>query len=191
MNSTDTLMEDTFTNLVAMQQASCQRFAERPLFGTKRDHEHHWMTYTAFAEQVDACRAGLSELGVGPGDAVAIISNNRVEWAITAYATFGLEGIFIPMYLEQHADDWAFIINDCRAKVLITSKPQCWEKIREIQDQIPHVEHSISLDQEEPNTITFHQLCKAGKDLVCKFHFKLVIVQGVFHDFFGGVAECF
>ena len=40
-------MEDTFTNLVAMQQASCQRFAERPLFGTKRDHEHHWMTYTA------------------------------------------------------------------------------------------------------------------------------------------------
>ncbi len=155
-------MEGTFTNLVAMQQAACQHFADRPLFGTKKAGQHHWITYAEFAERVNHCRAGLAQLGVGPGDAVAFISNNRVEWAITAYATFGLEGLFIPMYLEQHADDWSYIINDCHAKVLFTSKPHCWKKINSIIADIPSIQHFIALDEPQPNTITFDNLCQTG-----------------------------
>ncbi len=156
-------MEATFTNLVAMQQSACQRFSDRPLFGTKIANQHHWMTYTEFAERVNQCRAGLAQLGIGPGDAVAFISNNRTEWAIAAYAAFGLEALFIPMYLEQHAEDWAYIINDCQATALFTSKPQCWKKIDNIKANIPSVKHFISLDETQPNTIGFNDLCEMGE----------------------------
>ena len=165
-------MEATFTNLVAMQQSACQRFSDRPLFGTKIANQYHWMTYAEFAERVDQCRAGLAQLGIGPGDAVAFISNNRTEWAIAAYATFGLEALFIPMYLEQHADDWAYIINDCKATALFTSKPQCWKKIDDIKANIPSVKHFISLDEIQLNTMAFNDLCNMGKKnpVVAKTH---------------------
>ncbi|HAG61716.1 MAG: long-chain fatty acid--CoA ligase [Legionellales bacterium] len=156
-------MEATFTNLVAMQQSACQCFSDRPLFGTKIANQYQWITYAEFAERVNQCRAGLAQLGIGPGDAVAFISNNRTEWAIAAYAAFGLEALFIPMYLDQHADDWAYIINDCQATALFTSKPQCWKKIDDIKANIPSVKNFISLDEPQPNTIAFHDLCKMGE----------------------------
>ena len=43
--------------------------------------------------------------------------NNRVEWAVVAYACFGLGAAFVPMYEAQLAKEWEFIVDDCEAKV--------------------------------------------------------------------------
>ena len=43
--------------------------------------------------------------------------NNRVEWAVAAYACFGLGAAFVPMYEAQLAKEWEFIVSDCEAKV--------------------------------------------------------------------------
>ena len=51
---------------------------------------------------VDRFRGGLASLGVQRGDNVAIIANNRVEWAVAAYACYGLGAAFVPMYEAQH-----------------------------------------------------------------------------------------
>ena len=50
-----------------------------------------WITYNELARRVAACRAALAELGVGRGDRVAIIAENRLEWVIAAHATFNAE----------------------------------------------------------------------------------------------------
>ena len=55
-----------------------------------------------FGQQVDSFRGGLASLGVTKGDRVALISNNRVEWAVTAYATYGLGACIVPMYEKQN-----------------------------------------------------------------------------------------
>ena len=128
-------METTTTNLVAMQEDSCQRFADNPLYGVKKDKTHHWIHYNEFGVQVAQCRAGLAQLGVNPGDSVAFISNNCIEWAVAAYATFGLEAIFVPMYLEQQTKDWEFIINDCSAKIVFTGQQETFQKIQDIRDK--------------------------------------------------------
>jgi acyl-CoA synthetase (AMP-forming)/AMP-acid ligase II len=38
---------------------------------------------------------------VGRGDKVAIISNNRVEWAVAMYAVTGVGAQLVPMYEAQ------------------------------------------------------------------------------------------
>ena len=151
-------MEEKYSNLVAMQQASCQRFAERPLYGVKQQQTHEWISYAEFAEKIDHCRAGLASLGIGSGDAVAFISNNCVEWAVTAYATFGLEGIFIPMYLAQHVDDWRYIINDCQAKIIIVNNDLTFEKIQSIKDTCPQIKQIVVVDSTTEH-MSFHDLC--------------------------------
>lgn len=93
-----------YDTLVDMHLITRQSFGNRPLFGTKGDGKgatFEWLTYKDFGKQVDRCRAALAGLGVGRGDTVGIISNNRAEWAVCAYATYSLGGVFVPMYEEQ------------------------------------------------------------------------------------------
>lgn len=93
-----------YDTLVDMHLITRQSFGNRPLFGTKgggKGATFKWLTYKDFGKQVDRCRAALAGLGIGRGDTVGIISNNRAEWAVCAYATYSLGGVFVPMYEEQ------------------------------------------------------------------------------------------
>ena len=147
-------MQMEFTNLVAMQMACCKRYANNPLFGTKRDGHYHWISYAEFASQVDQCRLGLQQLGIQPGDVIGIISNNRTEWAAIAYAAVGLGAMFAPMYLDQHQKDWVYMLNDCQAKVVFVSNHSAYEKLELVKDQLDHTQTIITLDafSESPKT---------------------------------------
>ena len=97
-----------YRNLVELGEESCKKFADRPLFGTRsKDGSYVWTTYREFQALVDAARGGLAALGVRTGDKVAIVSNNRLEWAVAAYATYGLGATFVPMYEAQRPEEWA------------------------------------------------------------------------------------
>ena len=94
-----------YDTLVDMHLVTRQSFGNRPLFGTKLGGKDsapfRWMTYKDFGKRVDECRAALDGLGITRGDKVGIVSNNREEWAVCAYATYSLGAVFVPMYEEQ------------------------------------------------------------------------------------------
>ena len=79
-----------FESLVQVFNRSMEKFSERALFGVKRDDQWHWMTYGEWGDRVRRLHTALQKLGVGAGDRVAIISNNNPEWAMGAYASYGL-----------------------------------------------------------------------------------------------------
>ena len=121
---------ETFENLVDMFEKSTKKFADRPLFGVKRAGAYSWSTYRQLAKEVDELRGGLAALGVGQGDRVAVISDNRPEWAAGAYATYGLGAQYVPMYEAQLPKEWEYILKDCGAKVLLVANAQIAEKTR-------------------------------------------------------------
>ena len=108
-----------FGNLVEMFERSVKAYGPRPLFGTKKHGQWVWTTYAETGKLVDEFRGGLATLGVKLGDRVCIISNNRVEWAVIAYACMGLGASVVPMYEAQLAKEWGFIANDCGAVLVI------------------------------------------------------------------------
>src|SRR6202034_1171617 len=117
-----------FDTLVDIFPQSIEKFPTRELFGTKSGGVWRFSTYAEFGKDVTALRGGLASLGVGKGDKVAIISNNRPEWAVSAYATYTLGAAFVPMYEAQLEKDWEFILDDCEAKVLIAATRAIFEK---------------------------------------------------------------
>jgi long-chain acyl-CoA synthetase len=119
-----------FESLVDIFEKSVQSFPNRELFGTKKGGSWSWMTYAEFGKEVDRLRGALASLGVGKGDVVAVIANNRVEWAVAAYATYGLAASYVPMYEAQHAKEWDFILRDCGAKVLFVANEAILEKTK-------------------------------------------------------------
>lgn len=135
-----------YETLVDVYHDAIKAFPHNPLFGTKREGAWHWTTYLEFGKTTDGFRAGLASLGIVPGDRVAIIANNRVEWAASAYACYGLGAAFIPMYEAQNAKDWDFIVRDSGAKALIVATDAIADKTRGFLEAIPTLEYLISLD---------------------------------------------
>jgi long-chain acyl-CoA synthetase len=135
-----------YTNLVALFDEATRRYAAQPLFGTRDASGWQWTTYARFAELVAAARAGLAALGVGRGDRVAIISNNRLEWAVCAYATYTRPAVYVPMYEAQLDRDWQYILHDSGAKVCLVAGEGIARRIRGLQGDLPELQHVIDLD---------------------------------------------
>ncbi len=151
-----------FENLVELFERSVKLYGSRELFGTKKGGDWVWTTYAELGRDVDRFRGGLASLGIKRGDNVAIISNNRVEWAVAAYACYGLGAALVPMYEAQLAKEWAFIINDCQAVALITSTPQIHEKCKEIPEKAPSLKHLIGLALPKEDPLSYRALLEAG-----------------------------
>jgi len=156
-------MTPNFKTLVELWEQSTERHGPRELFGTKGNGAWQWITYAQFKLEVDALRAGLASLGIGQGDRVALIAGNRVEWAAAAYATFGLGATFVPMYEAQPLEDWAFILKDCEAKILLASNAEVLAQIESVRARLPNLAHTIGLDLPESDARSYKQLLASGK----------------------------
>ncbi len=161
-----------YTDLVNVLERSVADFARQNLFGTKIDGQWQWITYREFGKRVDAFRGGLANLGISRGDTVAIISANRVEWAIAAYAAYGLGARFCPMYESQLEKDWEYITNDSGARVLLASTYPIYEAVRgwvgsraggALAKRVGNVEHVFCMALPPEDEASFAALESRGK----------------------------
>jgi long-chain acyl-CoA synthetase len=156
-------LKPKFETLVDIYEHSVKTFADRPLFGTKEGGVWNWMTYREFARHTDEIRGGLAALGVKAGDRVAIIANNRYEWAVAAYATYGLGAEYAPMYESQLAKDWEFILKDCGAKICFVPDDETRETIEGLQKTISTLEHVVQLGDAKKAKLTYDDVREKGR----------------------------
>jgi long-chain acyl-CoA synthetase len=148
-------------SLVELLASSVQKHAARSLFVTKRDGSWLETSYREFGERVDALRAALAALGVGAGDRVGIIAGNRVEWAVAAYASYGLRAAFVPMYEAQHESEWAFIIRDSGLKLLFVADLVVGAAVERIRASTPTLQHIVVLSESDAAP-SYASLLKSG-----------------------------
>jgi long-chain acyl-CoA synthetase len=135
-----------FTTLVDILEHSTASYPERDLFGTKTEGRWVWTKYGEFGKLVERFRGGLASLGVKRGDNVACVSNNRVEWAVAAYACYSLGAAFVPMYEAQSPKEWEFIIRDCEATLLVAANDVVLAKAKGLLDSVPSLKHIVLFD---------------------------------------------
>jgi long-chain acyl-CoA synthetase len=81
------------------------------------------LSHAQVEARVTALAAALDAAGIAAGDRVAILSENRPEWAITDYAATGLGAIDVPIYPTLPANQVEYILRDCEAKIVFVSTP--------------------------------------------------------------------
>jgi long-chain acyl-CoA synthetase len=96
------------------------------------------------------CVAGLSmalvELGVKPGDRVALFASNRPEWHTSDFAITGAGGITVPIYFNESPDRMSYILNHSGAKVIVVAGASQLQKLLDRRAQLPKLEHIIVAD---------------------------------------------
>ena len=119
-----------------------------------------------FGFTVRALSLGLNGLGVQPGDRVAILSENRPEWAMADYAILCAGAWSVPIYPTLPAAQIAPLLNDCGAKAIFVSSLEQLGKILTIKAQCPTLDHVILIDGNppgEPGYTTFHGVVDRGR----------------------------
>jgi long-chain acyl-CoA synthetase len=156
-----------FETLVDIYLKSIATFGPRPLFLEKKNGQWVEMTYVQFGQKVDDLRGGLVQLGVKEGDRVAVISNNRHEWAVGAYAVYTLGAAYVPMYEQQQEKEWQYILKDCGATVVFAATDAIAKKLAALKPELPALQHIIRFTGSEQEPDTFASLLRRGAESAC------------------------
>jgi long-chain acyl-CoA synthetase len=104
------------------------------------------LAYRDLAARVQDLSLGLAELGVAPGERVAILSENRPEWAISDFACLAARYTNVPIYPTLPAKQVEYILRDSAAAAVLVSTPAQVEKLLVIRDRLPQLRHIIAFD---------------------------------------------
>jgi len=142
-----------------------EKFDKPNALQVKRGGSYQPISSREVAEQVRHVALGLLELGVRPGDRVAILSENRPEWAITDYACLTAGMTDVPVYPTLPAEQIPYILNDSGSVAIFVSTAEQAAKIAQIRSQCRTLRLVIGFGDTTPPGVdhTLEQLRARGK----------------------------
>jgi long-chain acyl-CoA synthetase len=153
-----------FNNLVELYLHSCETYGSKPALATKRASGWSWTTFSQLHAMIDQARGGLQAAGVARGDMVSVISNNRLEWAVCCYATYGLGASYVPMYEKQLPKEWKFILEDSGSKICIAATQEIYEQVKELQSEVACLERVLCFELPEDHEDSYAALLATGSN---------------------------
>src|SRR5437016_3740656 len=104
------------------------------------------ITHRDALERVQALSLGLRELGIAAGDKVAIVSENRTEWALADYACLCARATDVPIYPTLPPNQTKYILNDSEAVPVFCSSMTQIDKVLEVKAGLPRLRSVIAFD---------------------------------------------
>ena len=105
-------MEKEPATLAELFQQGIEQHPRPDRFLQKSGGSYQAISTEEFARRVHACAGSLASIGVKRGDRVALLSYNRVEWAVVDWACQLLGAADVPIYSTLPADQVGYILQD-------------------------------------------------------------------------------
>ncbi|CAI8344783.1 MAG: Long-chain-fatty-acid--CoA ligase FadD15 [Owenweeksia sp. TMED14] len=133
------------TRLFDFAYYALNQHPRKDALNTKLDGVWQSLSTQEYIDRSEKLARGLIDLGVKPGDKIAIIStNNRMEWNICDQAILSIGAIDVPVYPSITSEDYNFIFNDAEVKYCFLSDEDLFHKVNSIKDQVPSLENIYS-----------------------------------------------
>ncbi|MEO5824694.1 MAG: long-chain fatty acid--CoA ligase [Gemmatimonadales bacterium] len=139
------------------------RFADRAVaMRFKRDGAWHDVSMATFRSRVQRVHAALRGAGLTAGDRVAILSENRPEWAIVDFACLTARLIDVPVYPTLTAHQIAYILRDAGARAVFVSSQSLLDSVLEVKGEVPDLELVVALDGRADGVLSMSQFEDQG-----------------------------
>ena len=170
-------LTDLFFNLTKKYEKSPKTaFAYKPA----PDAEYKSVTWDTVKEDVTSVASYLLQQGVDKGDRVAILSENRYEWAVVDLAILMVGGINVSLYTTLPPNQCEYILQDSESKIFFVSTGIQLKKAVQIFDNCPDLKSIIAFDEpkvkkymEHDAVKLFDTICAAGLKAEQKFSKEL------------------
>jgi long-chain acyl-CoA synthetase len=135
-----------FTTLNELFLRAIEKHDKPDSFLFKSAERYQGLSSREVLRKVAALASALARLGTTRGDRVALLSENRVEWALTDYALLGQGAIVVPIYPRVLEADVEYILRDCGAKGIVVAPELQLRKILDIRGRLPELRFVLAAD---------------------------------------------
>jgi long-chain acyl-CoA synthetase len=108
-----------------------------------------WQAFSGMQmyQRVRAFAGALSSWGIKKGDRVAILAENRWEWAVADFAVLAMGAVDVPVYPTLTAEQIGVLLADSGARVAVVSSRQQYDKVASVRSQTA-IEQIVLMDDE-------------------------------------------
>ena len=143
--------------LYEMFRESTGRFPDRPCLRFKAQGAYQTYSYSQVLTFIQDLSHYLLSIGIQKGDRIAILSENRPEWAIADLAILVTGGVTVPIYPTLSPSETAFILKDSSCRLLFLSNDEQLNKVKE-----PSL-NKILFDKEREGVLAYTEILLKGK----------------------------
>ena len=136
-------------SLGAMFFDQVARLGDRPFLWAKHGGDYQALSWGDTAARVTPLARGLLAQGIGKGDRVMLVSENRPAWLVADMAIMAIGAITVPAYTTNTSNDHLHILSDSGAKGAIVSTRKLAEQLLPAAQQSPDLEFVIAMDPPE------------------------------------------
>ncbi len=137
---------DGYASVPSLLKRNAIQFAEKAAYREKEFGIWQTWSWSETETEIENLALGLINMGVNPGDHIAIIGRNRpyLYWSMVAAQMAG--AVPVPLYQDAVADEMAYVLGHCGARFVIVSDQEQVDKVIEVQGELHQFEHMIYLD---------------------------------------------
>jgi len=151
--------------LVDLLEHACETYRRPDALQVKRSGVYEPISSDDLRKSVQRIGAGLAKLGVRKGDRIALLSENRPEWAIADQGILSIGAINVPFYVTLPAAQIGELLHDSEASVIIVSTQIQLEKVLSIASELPGLRQIVVMDivTGAPQVMRFATLQEIGR----------------------------
>ena len=120
-----------------------ERRGQHTAFKVKRGGSWQSFSFDWGLEQAAKTAFGLKSLGYENGSRIAILSENRPEWATTDFGALAAGLVGVPLYTTLIGEQIAYILHDAEAKVVFVSSMDHLSSVLSIRERVPSIEKIV------------------------------------------------
>ena len=137
-----------------------------------------WVKYSTkdYVELATMVSYGLLSLGLKKGDKVAMVSNNRPEWNFIDMGISQAGMVHVPIYPTIGVEEYDYILDDAKPKLIFVSDKGLYEKIKPIVDKAASIEGIYTINKVE-GAKNWTEVKELGKENADKYKDELVKIK--------------
>lgn len=126
------------------------------------------VSWASYWDTVQVVGHALLDLGIEPGDRVAIHSENRPEWIYTDVAAVAVRAATVGLYPANPPVEVAYLLGHSSAKLLVAEDQEQLDKALAVADNCPELAHIVYLEPRGIENRYRHPLLMSWPDLLAR-----------------------
>src|SRR5919199_2937161 len=144
MEPTTAAAQATGSKTIAdMLPIATQRFGDQVAQRFKVGDEWKDVSYAELGEIVREISLGLVDLGLAPGDKVAIVSHTRPEWTQACFGLLTAGATLVTIYQTNSPEECQYVLHHSDSRAVFVEDAEQLAKIRAVEDDLPELQHVI------------------------------------------------